>query len=208
MNTNFPTISFKELFHVGTMDVNDKEHGSLEGNGLSVSLCPHEWRRITSLKGDLYALKKENNMFLNFHKLKQKQKEIIIQYGINEEYIEPCKIYRVYFCDENSDDVYFSFDNYDKAKREAEAEDPDDYENSIKAVNGYKANDKMKERVLNKCEPNLVLDLLSTIYTEDVLKLDGVYWDDDLDVYNYSAPRGVINLTNLKNWNIKLENIL
>lgn len=31
---------------------------------------------------------------------------------------------------------------------------------------------------------------------------DGVYWHDDLDIYSYSAPRGVIVLSKLDSWSM------
>jgi len=43
-------------------------------------------------------------------------------------------------------------------------------------------------------------DFLSICYAEDVLKLDGVWWDDKLNPMSYSAPRGVIFNNMLPSW--------
>lgn len=195
MKTNdFPIVSFNELFHVGTLDKKDKQNNSLEGNGLSVSICPNEWREITDLLGDLYSCKKINNKFLDFHMMNDEQKEIILQFGIKGKYIEACKIYRVNVNGENSYDGYFTFLSYEQAIPEV------DDEKEITIVDGYKANDIMIERTCADCNQGLVLDLLPTIYAEDVLKIDGVYWNDNLNVNDYSAPRGVISISQLNTW--------
>lgn len=202
--SQFPVISFKKLFHVGTMKKEDKQPDSMEGEGLSVSECPDEWRKITKLMGDLYSLKKADNCFLNFHGLDDNHMKIIIKWGLENVFIEPCKVYKVPFYDGDFDmEMFYIFIDYEEAKKEA-----DEMEEEIEVTDGYRATGKMVNRTLNDWSPALVLDLLSTLYAEDVLNIDGVYWNDELDVSILSAPRAVINLTHLESWKIKKIAIL
>ena len=46
----------------------------------------------------------------------------------------------------------------------------------------------------------LGMDYAATAYAEDVLDLDGVWWNDELDVSAYSAPRGVIFASKMGAW--------
>lgn len=203
LREEYPTITFKKLFHVGTMNANDKDFSSLEGEGLSISVCPDEWQEITPLQGDLYKFTKQNNCFLNYHELSEDHLEQLSQWGLENGYIEQCTVYNVYFVDgETLEDRYFSFTDYEEAMTEFEAMGEED-EDSFKTMEGFKATEKMIQRIKNNPSPSLTLDLLSTIFAEDVLHIDGVYWNDILDVDCLSAPRGVINLTSLKTWNIK-----
>jgi hypothetical protein len=183
------------------MNKEDKKLNSLEGEGLSVSLYPDEWKDIASLSGNLFSLIKANNYFLDFHELNDEQKSIMIKWGLENNYIKNCKIYKVSFYSGDLDmNVSCNFVNYEEALTEVCNEE------DIEILDGYIATDKMIERTLNECEPSICIDLLSTIYVEDVLKIDGVYWEDILDTSILSAPRGVINLSQIKNWDIKKIN--
>ena len=83
-------------------------------------------------------------------------------------------------------------------KEDAIAESED--EKTIQTLNGYIMTDKMRERTLSYDALINPDQLLAVIYVEDVLDLDGVWWQDKLDVFKYSAPRGVINRHKLKDW--------
>lgn len=66
----YPLISFTKLYHVGTLNPENKGSDSHEGSGLSVSVHPNEWTRIAKLGGgDLYSLSKSGNQFLDFHRM-------------------------------------------------------------------------------------------------------------------------------------------
>jgi hypothetical protein len=68
---------------------------------------------------------------------------------------------------------------------------------------GYKPTAKFDARIGEKVEQAFVLDFLAFAYAEDVLHLDGVWWNDRLDVLAYSAPRGVIFNAMLPTWQKK-----
>jgi hypothetical protein len=48
-----------------------------------------------------------------------------------------------------------------------------------------------------------VPSMLATLYADKVLGIDGVFWEDLLDVSALSAPRAVISAGKLETWKIE-----
>lgn len=194
---NYPIVQIEKIYHVGTLNINDKKTNSYEGSGLSVSNCPSSWRRINPFsQGKTFLLEKANGMFLNRHSLTEEHIETIYQWGIENHFVEKQVLYQVeIFYDDLQQSYYSNYETYQEALIEAD----DDSEAIIK-INGYVSTHKLEETTMNSksLDP---LDLLLTIYTDVVLKLDGIWWNDVLDIYSLSAPRGVIFKTRLAEWN-------
>jgi hypothetical protein len=51
----------------------------------------------------------------------------------------------------------------------------------------------------------LSLDFLGLSFAENVLEIDGVFWNDTLDIPGLSAPRAVIFRRGLPNWSLTRE---
>jgi hypothetical protein len=191
----FPLKKFKYLYHVGSMDANDKRSGSYEGSGLSVSMHPDEWRGIAQISGHTWQLTKQGNKFLDFHKLSPNNRKQITDWGIKNGYAVRTTVYRSeWYDDELEDTVAMHF--VDKLEAEEQGgtvtEIPD----------GLNGTEKLTKRTNQhmRFEPAMVLDLLATVYAEDELKLDGVWWSDNLSPETYSAPRGVIFPPMVSTW--------
>jgi len=196
-----PKTSFEVLYHVGTMDAAQKNAAfeSLEGDGLSVSLHPEEWREIAELGGSpTWALTKVGNQFLDFHSLDDGQRAQIRKWGIAEGWLEPAKLWEVsYYDDESEDRRLLVFDNEDEARSEY---DDCDIESEPQLVekDGAVATAKLSKRVAMKLiDPSLAEELAALVFAEDVVGLDGVWWEDDYDPGALSCPRGVISLAAL-----------
>jgi len=189
-----PSKKLTKVFHVGDMDFRNKSSFSLEGSGLSVSTNPDAWVRIARLGGKpIHVLTNPSGKFLDFHKLNKKQKSSIIQWGIDNGYVEYTVLYNVVY----DDGTYSSFDTMENAEYEAD----DEYEIKIVKKGGLRATQKLtKVSMQTSIDFGNVFDVLVTVFTEDRVEFDGVWWDDTLDVHNYSAPRGVIFNTKLSNW--------
>jgi hypothetical protein len=195
--SEMPIISLDEVFHVGQMDKKLKQKGSLEGSGLSISTEPHAWVRINPFTGGkLFEMKKLDNQFLDFYALTEENEKEIIQWGVKEGYITLCPLYRITYYDDEMDmdlcNVYS-----DKAKAVEEAED---YGIELECEDGFVSTKKMEERVLSHGHLIAPLDLLATIFVEEVLFIDGVWWEEELDISRYSAPRGVIVEEKVVTW--------
>ncbi|MFA5491183.1 MAG: hypothetical protein WC284_18535 [Candidimonas sp.] len=197
---SFPLKSFKKLWHVGSLDPEKKRNNSHEGSGLSVSVNPDEWRKIGrgAIQGNVWELTKTGNKFLDYIKLSPIQRDMIADWAIQNEWATKQVAYRVSWEDESGDEVYADYTSIEDAKEQAYDED------DIIEIDGILiGTDKLRQRTRNKAEPVLVPDLIATIYGEDILNIDGIWWNEILDVVNFSAPRGVIFPSMLSTWTIQ-----
>lgn len=197
----FPSKLIGDLYHVGTMDISRKRSFSLEGDGLSVSICPNEWRRITrQTESGLWLLSKKDVKMLDYHKLSVRSVNNIVKWGIEKGLATKGVLYDVesYIDDEL---CYSTYATYEEAINETdipfldEEDDAEEYEEQLNRIvkrEGIVATDKLKNKVSVDIDVGDVVKHIVLLYSEYVLKLDGVYWDDTLDILNYSAPRGVI----------------
>lgn len=192
-----PTRTFRELWHVGTMDPQHKRAGSHEGAGLSVSLHPGEWRRIARghVGGDLWRCTKPGNRFLDFHKLTKTQRRMIEDWGVAHGFATRGSLWRVTLHDENDEPFHLDFPTREQAEREAwEAEDV------AEVPGGGLLPTPLFHQRTRTTGDTVDLGLLATLFVEDATDLDGVWWNDLLDVARLSAPRGVIVPGKVAGW--------
>jgi hypothetical protein len=193
---------YSSVFHVGFLNIENLSksrpavHMSLEGNGLSVSLCPEEWTQIAKLGGsNLYTLTKSNPSFL---KATESNKEKAIQWCLDNEFLIEKKKYRAYSTNEDGEERYMEFDTAADAEREEL--------NDVRPTAGYSFGPKgkayWKQSFSSKISHDMAGDFAIIFYAE-ANGYDGVWWDDALDISNFSAPRGVIFQHKLEEWKIK-----
>lgn len=199
-----PIRKLSKVYHVGSMNIKNKSDFSLEGSGLSVSLHPQEWSKITKLGGnDIFELSKSNGTFIEAYKIKKTHKQAIINWALENDYLIQKETYKVcWFDDELEQTVCMEFDDIAKAKSELGNED----EGRKLKVNkkGLLPTEKLKQEThQKKIDPSQTFDLLLTIYVEHTSNYDGIWWGDKLDPLNYSAPRGVIFNKMVNSWNTK-----
>lgn len=195
----FPLVEISPIWHVGTMDASQKGTDSYEGAGLSVSTEPYAWMGIARLSGNLYRLSKETGIFLNFYEMKPRHKQELYRFGMEHELIAPINLYQLsHYDDEWGCVLYREVTSKEKAYQEREEGE------RISKRKGFCATEKMKHRVRGQATPIQLLDLLSTIYVEDVLLIDGVWWEEELDRSRLSAPRGVIVPSKVPEWNASI----
>jgi len=195
----FAFKSFKKLWHIGTLNIADKGQGSLEGAGLSVSVNPREWQNIARIGGDLWEFTKPGNKFVNFHRITKPQREQIVQWGVANGYVEPTKIWRAtWYDDEMEEEIFSDFTKENEAKQQAEG-----MGGTVTTVdNGIVMSRKLGDRSRHPRwnDPMMAWDMLVTVYAEDELDCDGVWWQDTFDPSNLSAPRGVIFPSKVASW--------
>lgn len=183
----------RSLFHVGTMNQDDKgsRGPSWEGGGLSVSLDPDEWTRIAKL-GGLPKWEISNPAtpaLLKVHDLTEEEIENIKTWG-REYFTEKTVHSASYEDDEIGGEVTLWFDS----KKEA------DLEGDHVRYNGE----------TTKLVPSDDLVLMTGISpdtdaTEGLIMAwaetngyDGLWWEDEFGPY--SAPRGVIFESMIHRW--------
>jgi len=193
-----PTKTFKKLYHVGSLDIKKRRKDNLEGKGLSVSTEPDAWRDINRGRttGDTWVLTKSGNKFIDYHKLTEAHLSIIHKWAIENKYADQDTVYKVcWYDDEYDEDVCMEFDDLEEAKEEAEGMGGEIEKKESEIV----GTSKLKQRM-----GGTHIELLAVVYAEDVLKIDGVHWEDTLDTQKLSAPRGVIVMSKIKSWKKKM----
>ena len=200
-----PVKTLKGLFHVGTLDASKKRDG-YEGAGLSVSTHPDAWQKIARghVTGDTHTATKEGNKFLDVHSLSNKHNEQIKQWAVKNGYLEQQETVTVsWFDDEMDDTLSQTFNSMADAK--AEHDEELEYMDVKVDKGGVVPTDKLKKETRqNRIESTGVLEFVLPIFAEQQ-GLDGVWWQDRLDVQRYSAPRGVIVPSKIKSWNFAVN---
>ena len=200
-----PTKGFSRLWHVGSLQIEDKgrQGPSQEGSGLSVSLHPEDWAGIARLNGPTWDARRKGNQFLDFHKLKPAQREALQAWGIAKGYIVLKQQWEMRYFDSEMDDECFSlFDTEAEARQEV----PDWLEESEQAkiteVTRPCATPAMGERLQYDIRWCDAMDMAATFWVEDETTFDGVWWNDTYAPHSLSAPRGVIVKRALAHWTI------
>lgn len=192
------TITFPVVAHVGTMDRSMKVKGSYEGASLSVSIHPGAWSSIARLGGDGFVLSRvdgEPVTFVNATKLSRDDKAAIVAWGKQEELLVDRKVFIASYYDEE-DEARREFECSTREEALAEVEDL-----PRKRVLGPKLVLGATEKLLtlsdqpissHEIPSDFAYDLVLLAYVEKNLRVDGVWWDETLDVESLSAPRGAI----------------
>lgn len=186
-----PTLTFPELYHVGSLNAEEKGNDSYEGAGLSVSVHPNAWRRIARIGGETWKVTKAGNQFLNYHETTPEQHAEMVKWAVKQGYAEPTTYWSVsYYDDEWDEERVFYCDSREEAEEEAEGYDTDQIEEHPNKLRGT---EKLMQRCkVNKSHMQHPDHLIATVFADDVLGLDGVWWEDTFDPSRLSAPRGVI----------------
>lgn len=189
-----PSVVKTGLSHIGTLNVDNKRDHSYEGQGLSVSQNPEEWQRIARLGGEVHSFERPGN-FLDFHALDNAQREEIAQHALHRGWLQRKEIHCVtYYDDEWECEMRQEFDSWDEACDEADALGTD-----VVTVPGYVYGD-MPDSTARQGKPADMGIVAAAWVGEERPDLDGVWWDDEMDVSRLSAPRGVIVPQRIEAW--------
>lgn len=192
------TIKFPVVAHVGTMDRDKKRKGSYEGTALSVSIHPAAWSSIARLGTDGFVLTRvdgEPVTLANASKLTRDEKNTVVEWGKQNGFLVDKEIYIASYFDVEIEDVVKIECT---TREEAAAEVEDMPRRRVKGpVIVLGATDKLLSISDQKIEKQKIpsdfaYDLAFLAYVEKNLNVDGVWWDETLDVDTLSAPRGAI----------------
>lgn len=204
--TNPPVIRHREVFHVGTFNPSDKsdQGDSFEGDGLSVSLHPQEWISIARLGGrPTWKLSCSDDLgnFLDAHALSTLQISELCLWGQKEGFVSSEVRWKASWvdCEDSSENGSSRVWSLHSTKEAAliEVEDLDGHQ--VECVEFFCGTSKMSGRCGFNPDDMNSLDILKTFFAEEH-GLDGVWWQDTLDPFSLSAPRGVINKSRLASW--------
>lgn len=203
-----PIHKFKMLYHVGELDAQPlvNSRSSYEGPCLSVSEVPNAWRAIARL-GDapLWKLTKNENQFLNMHRMSKALKEAVLQWGTETGLTENREGWVTELSSSDEDGMPYTrlslSATYEMAVRDFGADGDDDVSARYTLMMPF-ATEKLSIYARQKVDLMLATDMLTLAYAEQVLGLDGVFWDEELDVLAYSAPRAGIFPRKLSSWTV------
>ncbi|WCK57387.1 hypothetical protein PP175_25305 (plasmid) [Aneurinibacillus sp. Ricciae_BoGa-3] len=191
----YPLKTFDALYHVGEMNPGEKKSAT----GLPVTTEPDAWKRMWKLSGSLYELTKENHAFLDFYRLTKKEKKEIEKWGLEQGYLKITDVYRVSWYDDEYDrNVTLDFTNKEDAEKETlEC----GYSARVREVKKYETTAKMDAKVqYPSLSPSIAIELLTTLFADEVLHIDGVWWDKNLNIIQLSAPEGSICPSKIPEW--------
>lgn len=194
------TKTFDKLYHVGRWDplLKNKRGLSYEGRGVSVSEFPEAWRKIARLgNAPVWVLTKPENKFLDWLGLTAQEKEAASIWAAEAGLLTRATIWEVsWFDDELDEKVALAMLTEQEADAEMdEGRVKSSYEGwaptlALAIFSGYS---------LGALPLGYVQDSVAVAYATH-LGLDGVFWDERLNVSAYSAPRAVIVLEQLESW--------
>lgn len=192
-------LNLSQVSHVGTFNQAHKKSYSYEGDGLSVSLHPDEWRRIARIGGETHLLTKDGAQFADFHSMDLDSLDV---WGVENQLIEQATFFRItYFDDEMGSDVYTDY--VDPVEAQEELDCMEDPALSVEEVKGYNPTAKMhSEMGVNTDHSEYQKHLFGLYIQQNFPELDGVWFADTLDVLAYSAPAGMIFTNKLTQWKI------
>lgn len=220
----FPEIQEDSWFHVGDLSKKVKRN-SYEGSGLSISNVPNSWRKIAGLSGELFQLNKPGGRFLDVIALSLSSRRTIFEWAIFNQYLSTKELWVYdYFDDEYRSFYQMEFDSLEKLLQAVAVEELDEEErvelftppnkkkreeeqSSIFKVERYQATEKLLQSECweGVCTSATAEDFAIARYTDEVLHLDGLYWDELHDVARMSAHRAVIFQSRLQEWNVTTQ---
>lgn len=191
-------VQSQPLFHVGSLTSPPVERYSLEGSCISVSSNPDDWRLIARLSGESHEIKKTSGaqlLDMLFVAQDPRLKKIAVDWAISKGLAEPVNAYRVIVDEDSYIDYY--------CKKEALEEAGGDSD-LIDVLDGVKATATLlkMQRSIAAINSDIATDFCIMAYAEHELGLDGVWWNEELDTFSYSAPRGGFFNPTGKEWSI------
>lgn len=210
MRIKMHTLRKTQVFHVGPEDRahrGKKPASSHEGEGLSVSVMPETWRVIAQLgQGPTYVLTRADGragVFVDAVRLFH-DKRMLAQVSedlVRQGWLKVAKVWvQTYYDDEAESEVTITY----ATQEDADSESDGDYEEQIGWVATPKLSRRWRTHFSGKLDLALTWDYALLCWLDTNGEVDGVWWNEKLDVANYSAPRGVILPTQVPYWKWQL----
>jgi hypothetical protein len=205
-----PLIALPKVHHVGLLDPSAKRTGSYEGAGLSVCLHPSAWRRIArgTVGGTTHALEHPTGLFVDAHAIGRTMRRAILKWAVGRGLAEKARIWTMSWDDSDEDGEdrrsWCVFGDADEA--ESEAEEYEDQNVEIVEALEHRSTAALEAATMQTeaaLGDGAVIDLVLPAWAHEVHGISGVWWDDEHDPWNLSAPRGVIRAEALSEWTIE-----
>jgi hypothetical protein len=202
---DLPFVRIDEVFHVGSLDPEDRgaSRASLEGPCLSVSVHPEEWGAIARTSGPTWTLERPGALWLQASDLDDAQRQAMIDWAVDSGHARRATLWRAWFFDDEADDWRFSVHEAEEEAR-MEVLDEDDVEDApsetgspvepfpsiILTETGMACLERWRS-ALDGPDGAVLLYALRVV-AETRPDVVGVWWDEMFDPASLSCPRGGI----------------
>lgn len=191
----------QEVIHLGTLQRQDRGRlhaQSHEGHCLSVSLHPAAWRAIARLGGQqAWRLSRPDGVFVDVHQTlaSSAARDALCDWGVRHELAAREIRWLAYEHDTETDEWRFSV-HREEQDACLEVEDPsalaEDGLTCVRSCELLVGTSALSERVGVALHERDATEFVLMVWAEQCLDVDGLWWDDVLDVASLSAPRGGI----------------
>lgn len=191
-----PTISAKNLWHWGDLDIKDRyKNGlSLEGNLFSMSACPVAWRQIARLGGATLHIRNQPTELLDMLSILggtthpgRHLRNVVEAWALSEKLVEYKDVYQIHEFDDELED-YRIMEFATLAEAENEAFELDVEVTTVRKLIGTAALNKSHHHPeSHQLGFEYALIDWAKVHLSD--QIHGVYWDENLDPLAFSAPR-------------------
>lgn len=209
-NGSVPDVTTHDVVkHIGDLDAErTKPQFSYEGDGLSVSTCPESWASIARLGGTCYTLYNPDGTFYSIDPT-ETPRDVERKWCIDAGYVREVTGYRATWVNADSVEVHMEFYDKEPAELEACAADREGWVDTTTSLELGSKGEAYWKSAFRKSPadagPMEVRGLLPVWYAENTTGHEGVWWHEQHDPANLSAPRGVIFQEKLDNWEIRDE---
>lgn len=205
-------ITRSPVWHLGDLSGDrTKPYISYEGRGVSVSTCPNVWEDILRRDGSIttetpatYRLENPNAEFYYVDPTDALGRER--EWAIEHEFVTERPGYRVSYTAQTEESAYLLMDDKETARAEADARngtlEPADVLHLD--VHGQMYWEEAFKQPPLEADSVVIEGLLPVWYAEQH-GYDGVWWGEELDPANFSAPRGVIFQSSLRSFKTTIE---
>lgn len=181
------------IYHVGALKKSQKNRYSLEGKHLSVSTNPIAWQYIAGINSDIgwkFSKTGERPLFFDVLATSDSECEKIVTWGVEQGLVKRAPLFSVTKDSEFDDeDRCMFFRTLRAAKKEALEDEKID---RIDWIIGTKdLQQRVRNAPLRLLHGKTAEDALAMVWAE-VHEFDGVWWDEEYDPQDYSAPRGCL----------------
>ena len=199
----FPVRRIATVWHWGSpTPPTRRPASSMECWHLSVTAHPWAWLGIAKLGGSpLYALHRADGtrgVFVDMRSLPQERREALLQSV--RDLVTPTTVYVHSRWDEELEETV---ENLYRTHKEAAFEHEGE-RGVIEARRGWAPTRALqvlwKRHFIGRLDPYSVQDCALLAAIERTARFDGAWWTDRLDSVNYSAPRGAIFQSRVREW--------
>lgn len=187
-----PIFRVNDLYHLGSMDSEQRSGRSYEGHCLSASLCPNAWQSIARIGGDCHKLSKPDATFLNIPEMLNNSslEKRLLKFGKDQGFIQLSEVYELSWEDcETEDLITTRVRTHDEALEEMFCNEDMEMKKMMDWIETSKLLEATKQtRTLSAANPR---DLLAVAYADHLAEkgypIDGIFMDHKHDPLSLSA---------------------